>query len=558
MTPEDQRFLDMTSTSQKTRAALEKMRGSKSADSIPAIYRDFLKSHPMAALRELVRREDLDGLNVFLAAGWCSPEQCQHTLEEYPDTDLRLRILLLHPEFARMPEPHQTSESRDSIIARYQFRAGAAYPPLRETVLSMDRIPDRSVNGIAADGLAVYYNPDAPAPEYEDFQHLLIHCLFLHMLVPKKAVLPLWDLACDMAAEFLRTELFPCRGGTETQLVITDALPQGGNPRDPAQIYRSLMELFEEDLEPLRRKCLRDDHRYWYRAPNRPERKKPIPAEAGEPGGGQGGTDPLEERQKELQEKLPVRWQRIAEAMQKSVSQIPRHGLTPGSREDRQVRHAAGKYDFTRYLRRFSVLEEEMQLDLDSFDYIPYYYGFQMFGNMPMIEPLEYTESHKVDELVIAIDTSGSCSRDTVSRFLAEIQRILMDRENFFRKMNIHIIQCDAIVQEHVKITTLEDWEEYRRKLTIKGRGGTNFRPVFQLVEKLRASGELKNLKGLLYFTDGDGVYPKKRTAYETAFVFTEPRALQFSIPDWIIRLVLDPIPPDELTSSEDTGRRSP
>lgn len=547
MTTEDQYFLEMTSTAQKTRAALTKVFAGGASDPVPGIYSEFLKNHPMAALRELLDREDPDGLNAFLAAGWCTPEQCRRALEEHPEADLRFRILLLHPEFARAPEKNgRTAETPDAVISRFQFRAGAAYPPLRETVLGMERIPDRSVEGIATDGIAVYYNPDVPAPEYEDFQHLLMHCLFLHMLVPEKAVLPLWDLACDMAAEYLRTELFPYRDRIETQLTITDALPQGCDPREPRQIYRALMELFEDDIGPLRRKYLRDDHRYWYRAPVRPGEKLPMPAEAGDSGSGQTGRIPLDLRQKKLREKLPVKWQRIAEAMNKAVSKIPRHGLTPGSREDRLVRHAAGKYDFARYLRRFSVLREETQLDLDSFDYIPYYYGFQMFGNMPMIEPLEYTESHKVEELVIAIDTSGSCSRDTVSRFLAEIQRILMDRENFFRKMNIHIIQCDAMVQDHVKVRTLEDWEEYRSHLTIKGRGGTNFRPVFQLVETMRASGELKDLRGLLYFTDGDGVYPKEKTSYETAFVFTDRRALHFSIPDWIIRLMLDPIPDDE------------
>ena len=31
---------------------------------------------------------------------------------------------------------------------------------------------------------------------------------------------------------------------------------------------------------------------------------------------------------------------------------------------------------------------------------------------------------------------------------------------------------------------------------------------------------EIQNLKGLLYFTDGDGIFPRKKPAYETAFVF--------------------------------------
>ena len=49
-------------------------------------------------------------------------------------------------------------------------------------------------------------------------------------------------------------------------------------------------------------------------------------------------------------------------------------------------------------------------------------------------------------------------------------------------------------------------------------------------------------MKGLIYFTDGDGVYPQKPTPYETAFVFTTRRALGYSIPKWIVPLCLEPL----------------
>ena len=211
---------------------------------------------------------------------------------------------------------------------------------------------------------------------------------------------------------------------------------------------------------------------------------------------------------------------------------------------------AEAKYDFSRYLRRFSTTREEIRLDPDGFDYIPYYYGLKRYGNMPLIEPLEYTESHKVEDLVIAIDTSGSCTRSIVERFLAEIERILMRSEFFFRKMNVHIIQCDAIIQSHDAIRSLEQWKRYTKDLTIRGRGGTNFTPVFELVGRLIEKGDLRHLKGLLYFTDGDGVYPKQEPPYETAFVFTTREALgRAGVPDWIIPLCLDMTP-------EETGRK--
>ena len=59
-------------------------------------------------------------------------------------------------------------------------------------------------------------------------------------------------------------------------------------------------------------------------------------------------------------------------------------------------------------------------------------------------------------------------------------------------------------------------------------------------VEELRESGELKNLKGLLYFTDGDGIYPSEQPEYETAFVFLNEALKKGKPPAWAHSLTLD------------------
>ena len=143
---------------------------------------------------------------------------------------------------------------------------------------------------------------------------------------------------------------------------------------------------------------------------------------------------------------------------------------------------------------------------------------------MPLIEHLEYQEVNRMEELVIAIDTSGSCSAATVRRFMEETYGILSDHENFFRKMNLYIIQCDSFIQDVIHVTCEDDWKNYLTHITIHGRGGTDFRPVFAYVQDLRNTGALRNLKGLLYFTDGDGIYPERPTDYQTAFIFTVKR----------------------------------
>ena len=142
------------------------------------------------------------------------------------------------------------------------------------------------------------------------------------------------------------------------------------------------------------------------------------------------------------------------------------------------------------------------------------------YGNLPLIEPLEYKEVNRLEELVIAIDTSGSCDGETVRRFLGETYSILSEKENFFHKMKVYLIQCDCCIQDVKVIHSEEEWKEYSKNITIQGRGGTDFRPVFRYVKEQQEKKEIRSLKALIYFTDGDGIYPGSKPDYETAFVF--------------------------------------
>ena len=75
----------------------------------------------------------------------------------------------------------------------------------------------------------------------------------------------------------------------------------------------------------------------------------------------------------------------------------------------------------------------------------------------------------------------------------------------------------------------------------IRGFGGTDFRPTFAYVQTLRDSGALRDLKGLIYFTDGLGQFPDKTPDYDTAFVFLDDgdRMLP-AVPPWAIKVVID------------------
>lgn len=196
--------------------------------------------------------------------------------------------------------------------------------------------------------------------------------------------------------------------------------------------------------------------------------------------------------------------------------------------------------NYADFLRQFSTIAEDIKINDDEFDYLFYTYGLKRYGNMPLIEPLEYQETHRVREFVIALDTSGSCSEDLLRMFVTRTYEILKSSEGFGDKVNVHIIQCDARVQSDVKITSVSDLESYRDGFDVRGRGGTDFRPVFDYVAELTAAGEFVDLRGLIYFTDGMGTYPTNRPPYDTAFVFLDEDATERRVPPWAMKVIID------------------
>ena len=162
-----------------------------------------------------------------------------------------------------------------------------------------------------------------------------------------------------------------------------------------------------------------------------------------------------------------------------------------------------------------------------------------MYGNMPLIEPVETREVRKIDEFVIVIDTSMSVSGRLVHSFLEQTYSVLSESGSFFRQVNIRILQCDEQVLSDQKITSREELEEYMKHVRLAGEGGTDFRPAFSYVEELIRQKQFLSLRGLLYFTDGKGIYPRRKPPYETAFVFCQEDYDDSAVPAWAIRLVL-------------------
>ena len=285
--------------------------------------------------------------------------------------------------------------------------------------------------------------------------------------------------------------------------------------------------------ENLRREFTVDDHSFWQRMEDEEETKKKPPGSPGAPPNrdGENGQQETDDRARSLKPVRPKEdeWEKNAKQIEAELEIMGKERSEETGSLSRILQFEMRKRtDYREFLQRFSILREEAGVDLDSFDYGFYYYGMELYGNMPLIEENEFREVRKVDTLVIALDTSASCQKVLVQQFLNETADLLSGISSFFKKTRIHVIECDDQVQKDVVITDLAQLQQYADGFEVRGGFGTDFRPVFNYVEDLRARGELKDLKGLMYFTD------------DTAFVFWRDEEMDDTgVPDWAIKLYL-------------------
>lgn len=422
--------------------------------------------------------------------------------------------------------------SRDRILVNLRFLDVA----LSGIKLKEQAGTDAIRCDINAPGEAViYYDPRTIVRLYKKnpnsiirtHLHILLHCIFSHSYRYGRMEQELWDVAADMAVENAVLSLgisgIDVTGDSERKETLDEWREKVG-ALTAERIYRSLKNdrLGTTELLELANLFRRDIHEGW------------EPTENAET------LEITQEQWKKLSERIKAELKSFSgdKSDDKSILQ----NLEEATKET---------YDYGDFLRRFSVSGEDIQVNDDEFDYVYYTYGLSLYGNLPLVEPLEYKDVNKIKEFVVAIDTSGSCRGELVQCFLNKTYSILKSSENFFRKVNIHIIQCDSEVRRDTKITNDEEFEAFMKEGQLEGFGSTDFRPVFTYVNNAIENGEFENLKGLIYFTDGYGVYPERKPPYnyDTAFVFLEDDYEKPPTPPWAIKLVL---PVEEIENFED------
>jgi predicted metal-dependent peptidase len=110
--------------------------------------------------------------------------------------------------------------------------------------------------------------------------------------------------------------------------------------------------------------------------------------------------------------------------------------------------------------------------------------------------------------LVVAIDTSGSIKEDILGAFIGEFKSIMQN----FPAVSIELLIADAKVHAHYSFIGGDELD-----FALKGGGGTDYRPTFDFID-----ANIPNSSMVLYFTDGEGIFPRIPPSYEVLWALSQ------------------------------------
>lgn len=350
------------------------------------------------------------------------------------------------------------------------------------------------------------------------FMHVLLHVLFLH---PFRRGGDDYDLACDVCVGAVTDEIGVSRGSRSDEqkrkavykAIITKYKTFNVNAAE-RWLAADAKGYDKAELERLFKVC---DHSPW--------RSEGVNAPMNS---ALGGESEAEER----------RWKEIAETILGGNS-------GSGRFYSELVRAEIGnKYDYRSFLRKFLDRCEAVGQNPDEFDYIYYCLGLERYGNVPLIEHLEYRDDRTASDIVVAIDTSGSTEGEPVARFLEESYSVVSQAG--YGRYNLRIIECDDAVREEIVVEGNAQFRTLMEGFRLSGGGGTDFRPVFDRVNDLLRSGV--RVKGVIYYTDGKGIFPAEDPGVKTCFVLYGDGSDSVEVPYYAYKINLgEPLSEDNI-----------
>jgi len=372
----------------------------------------------------------------------------------------------------------------DSKISQAKAKLLVDYPYFGTLASKLALVQNDDIEAFKSDGITLQYNDDYLAKlEISELEFIFangaMHASLAHEKRRSDRSGWLWQMATDMA--------------------INDMLVENGLDMPYGAEYRKRFTgmYAEEIYAELKADILREDDNLEYEADNaddvqQNDEKKNKEQE----------SQTQEHTEEQLQEEI-LQEQLLAEEAISLLEREFKKGEAPAYIERFFKLDYAGKVDW----------REELKLALDKYfrdDYtlLPPSKKLLSYG---IYLPSSISQTFR---LVIAIDSSGSVDEVLLGEFLSEVNFLMSLVQNY----QIELLVCDDKIHSHKTFYSGDSLE-----VDLKGGGGTDFRPVFEYVQR-----EFDDVKLLLYFTDLEGFFPQKSPNYQVKWVTQKEKEVPF------------------------------
>ncbi len=205
------------------------------------------------------------------------------------------------------------------------------------------------------------------------------------------------------------------------------------------------------------------------------------------------------------------------EAMHQALSIARAEGKAPGGVAE-TIRNAhTTSLDWRTLLRRYMT-------DAASRDY-SWSVPNRRFIDSGLYLPSIHSEG--IDSIAVIIDTSGSLPAQTLAWFWAELREIAAE----IRPERVFVLQVDAALRDAAEYSA----DDLPDEITLKGRGGTDFRPGFEWLDEQGIQPSV-----CLYFTDMEcSSYPEAEPVFPVIWVDHSESSSEANSQPWGDRIAI-------------------
>lgn len=377
----------------------------------------------------------------------------------------------------RAMETQQTSEEKihlERLLSGAMIRLRTRTPFFAALALFARMEIREDVPTAATDGRDVFWNPKflrslPPAEVSGVLLHEVLHAALLHVVRRGERDPALWNIAADIVVNGIISAEMKRLGETSGIALPASAI------RDSELEKFSVEEVYQL------------------------VQKNPLVLElAAEWRDLLEGFDGIARNRADME----AHW-RAAQAQAKTLMGATGRGTLPAELARELSALSASQLDWRSHLWRFLV---RTPTDFSGWDR-------RFIGRGLYLEALE----GETIQVYVAIDTSGSIANKDLVQFLGEVQGILRSYPN----IRCSLFYVDAAAYGPYTLLPETDIKSFPRPV---GGGGTDFRPFFEAVNRVR---EEPNASGLtsdsevfcVYLTDGMGTFPNPEPVYPTLWV---------------------------------------